>query len=64
MKLSARTVKRDSDKVEMERCVLCSCKTAVPKNRPVTERKYYIQGAGQLCEECYYRVYGSNCGST
>lgn len=37
---------------EMERCVLCWQSTDVPKTMPVSLRKGYIEGAGQLCESC------------
>lgn len=40
-----------------ERCVLCGGLTEVLKNQPVSERKYYMEGAGQLCRECYREVY-------
>lgn len=63
MKLLVRTAGRDSEGTEMEQCVLCRRMTDVRKSRPVTERKYYIQGAGQLCEACYYRVYGPDCSA-
>lgn len=34
---------------EMERCVLCWRETDVPKDTPVSRRKYYLEGQGQLC---------------
>lgn len=37
---------------ELERCVLCWQLTGVPKTMPVSRRKGYIEGAGQLCESC------------
>lgn len=61
MKLFTQTTDQASEGSEMEQCVLCRRMTDVRKSQPVTERKYYIQGAGQLCEACYYRVYGSDC---
>ena len=42
---------------EMERCVLCWRLTNVPKNTPISKRKYYVQGQGQLCENCYYELF-------
>ena len=41
---------------EMERCVLCWRLTDVPKSTPISQRKAYIQGAGQLCDSCYYAL--------
>lgn len=47
------------DSQDMEYCVLCRKVTDIPRNIPVDERKYYIQGAGQLCRACYHKVYDS-----
>ena len=44
---------------EMERCVLCWRETDVPKDTPVSQRKYYLEGQGQLCAKCYYELYGA-----
>lgn len=41
----------------MEKCVVCNKKLNVEKKRPIEKRKYYIQGAGQLCEQCYNQLY-------
>ena len=47
-------------KEEIEPC--CSCNKELPysKNKEVDSRGYYIQGAGDLCHECYNRIYGSD----
>lgn len=42
---------------QMERCVLCWSMTNIPKNTPISCRKYYVQGQGQLCENCYYELF-------
>lgn len=41
---------------DRERCVLCWRLTDVPKSTPISQRKAYVQGAGQLCESCYYAL--------
>lgn len=46
----------DSISLETERCILCGYDTGVLTNLPVDAKKYYIQGVGQLCEECYLKV--------
>jgi hypothetical protein len=33
--------------------------TCVSKATPVGERKGYLMGAGQLCEECCWQLYGT-----
>lgn len=43
---------------EFENCVVCRKQTDVPKTRDISERKYYIEGAGQLCRDCYFEIYG------
>lgn len=43
--------------MKMERCVLCWHLTNVPQNTPISKRKYYVQGQGQLCENCYYELF-------
>lgn len=40
-----------------EKCVCCGCDTGVPFNMPISERKYYEAGSGQLCGNCYIRLY-------
>lgn len=38
-------------------CVFCGCDTGVSKNMPISLRKNYIRGSGQLCEKCYFNLY-------
>lgn len=33
-------------------CVLCLVDTKIPTETPVAERKYYVEGVGQLCPKC------------
>lgn len=42
---------------DKEHCILCGRLTGVFKNKPVAVREYYIEGAGQLCQECYRGMY-------
>ena len=42
----------------LERCVLCASITTVPVSAPEYERSFYVEGAGQLCENCYRQLYG------
>lgn len=46
-------MKDPQKKVKNEECVLCGCDTGVAETVPVQDRKYYIYGCGQLCENCY-----------
>lgn len=40
-----------------ERCVLCGKETDVPIDLPVDRRDCYVEGSGQLCRDCWRRVY-------
>jgi len=40
-----------------EHCILCGRLTETAKDCPLSEREYYIEGAGQLCRECYQAIY-------
>lgn len=43
----------DAKPDEKERCVICWKETEYSKNTPIKDRQFYMEGAGQLCEECY-----------
>lgn len=40
-----------------ECCILCGKLTEIMKDCPVSERAYYLEGAGQLCRKCYQELY-------
>jgi len=46
--------------VEMENCVLCDKETKVPKNLHIDLRKNYVEGVGQLCDDCAKKICYSN----
>jgi hypothetical protein len=50
---------RDKSPMEipMEVCSYCGKKTNVPVMLNVDMRENYVDGAGQLCGECYNKVY-------
>lgn len=39
-------------KIEYEKCIDCGAKTNIPKDMHIDKRLNYIEGAGQLCNEC------------
>ena len=53
-------IKREKKSLKMERCVLCGRKLDISVDIPITERKTYVETAGQLCEECCWEIYGTN----
>jgi len=40
-----------------ETCVSCNTVTEVLVTEPVQNRHHYVEGAGQLCEKCYTKIY-------
>ena len=46
-----------ADDFEMDPCVSCNKETEYPKNAYIDYRYYYVEGAGQLCKECYEKIY-------
>jgi hypothetical protein len=43
-----------------EKCIRCGRKTGYDVSTPVTVRWYYIEGSGQLCEDCFSQLYESS----
>ncbi len=39
-----------------EKCVVCGATTGYYAGDPVTKRKHYVTGCGQLCGKCYHRI--------
>ena len=40
-----------------EHCILCGRLTETAYDQPLSKRQHYIEGAGQLCQECYQELY-------
>ncbi len=40
-----------------DRCVMCAKQTEYDKDTHIDNRKYYIEGAGQMCRGCHTRIY-------
>ncbi len=47
-----------------EVCVLCGKTTSVSSEKPISVRQFYIEGAGQLCEDCYCATYQTDKRTT
>ena len=43
---------------QKELCIRCGKPTPYHPDTPITIRRYYVEGAGQLCEECWLKQYG------
>lgn len=42
---------------EFELYIRCGKPTPYHPNTPITLRRYFIEGSGQLCEACYFTLY-------
>jgi hypothetical protein len=40
-----------------EKCVLCGVSTDIPVSVDISFRTSYVEGAGQLCNPCFSKVY-------
>lgn len=49
----SNTEKETPDNIKTEKCILCGKDTGIPFNEPIDGRKYFIDGCGQLCEDCF-----------
>jgi hypothetical protein len=41
-----------------ERCVCCRRQVDIRKDTDIEFRPFYVEGAGQLCYDCYSELYG------
>lgn len=48
----------DNNKTEKDLCVVCGEETPYTKDTHIAKREFYIEGAGQMCQKCYMRIYG------
>jgi hypothetical protein len=51
-------VKKENKKIiEKDKCVSCGKETRYSKDLHLDLRNYYIEGVGQLCYDCYTKLY-------
>lgn len=43
----------------IEKCVSCGEDTPYRLNENIFNRYHYVEGAGQLCETCYNKIYSN-----
>lgn len=41
---------------ETEKCALCGADTGEVADTPTYLRRHYVEGSGQLCENCYEEI--------
>lgn len=39
-----------------ETCIMCNGETPYTFNTPISNRFWYVEGAGQCCKECYNNI--------
>jgi hypothetical protein len=44
---------------EKEKCVSCGKDTSYTPDVNIDMRAHYVEGAGQLCKECYDNIYNN-----
>lgn len=44
--------------MKKEICIRCGRETEYDVSTPITARRYYVEGSGQLCHLCYQELYG------
>jgi hypothetical protein len=47
---------------EIDGCVSCGTDTPYKKNTHIDLREHYVEGAGQLCKECWDQTYSKGDG--
>lgn len=50
--------KTDMVSVEYERCIRCHKQLNIPLELEIDLRPFYVDGAGQLCYDCFHEIYG------
>lgn len=48
---------RHNQDKEYEICVCCHKQVKIFKDEEIEFRPFYIEGAGQLCYDCYHKIY-------
>ena len=49
--------KKTSKVEEKEKCVICGRYTDECVSTPITLRRFYVEGAGQVCKKCFIEIY-------
>ena len=48
---------KKDNKMKLDKCVMCGKKTRYAEEVPLELREHYVEGAGQMCTECYTKIY-------
>lgn len=47
----------EQDKIKTDKCVSCGRETGIPVNKHIETRTGYIEGAGQVCSDCFIKYF-------
>lgn len=52
-------VKTKQNKLDdhIEKCVICGAETPYRVSTPISQREFYVEGSGQICQHCHYEIY-------
>lgn len=56
-KRMGKEIKKTEEKIQYEACVYCHKKLDISVDMEIDYRPFYIEGAGQLCFDCYHKIY-------
>ena len=48
---------KPQDSNKEEKCVVCGANTGYKFGTPINDRSFYVEGVGQLCQNCHYEIY-------
>ena len=54
-----RIADNEKNKVDdpIEKCVICGAETPYRFSTPISQREFYVEGSGQICVHCHYKIY-------
>lgn len=47
----------EQSKDPIEKCVICGAETPYRFSTPISQREFYVEGSGQICQHCHYEIY-------
>lgn len=53
------TDKKELNTKKLEHCICCHIGLDIPVDLELDYRSFYVEGAGQLCYDCYHKIYRS-----
>lgn len=56
-KKRVETTEQNEAENPIEKCVICGADTPYRFRTPICQREYYVEGSGQICLHCHYKIY-------